>query len=126
MERYNYEYPSAPEEPWPAIVYTVTLNRATSFYANIIILPTMIVTILSFATFFTPTAATDSLSYGITVIVVVVLMQVVLMGLLPICGEVLWCVPSRPGGDRGPCGAVCALACVASADARAACPAPHS
>ena len=52
--------------------------------------PTSVVTILSFVVFWAPPASADALGYGITVIVVVILMQVVLIGLLPICGELLW------------------------------------
>jgi len=88
--RVNYEYPCCPSEPWPVTVYTVSLKRATSFYVVVIIVPTIIVTMLSFVVFWAPSSSADALGFGITVIVVVILMQVVLIDLLPVCGEILW------------------------------------
>ena len=38
VSRTNYEYESAPSEPWPIIIYTITLQRASSFYFGIIII----------------------------------------------------------------------------------------
>jgi len=90
VDRINYEYPCCPSEPWPVVMYTITLNRADNFYVVIIIVPTFIVTMLSFVVFWAPSNAGDALGFGITVIVVVILMQVVLIDLLPICGEILW------------------------------------
>ena len=89
-ERVNYVYPCCPNEPWPAILYTVSLDRANSFYTVVIVLPTMIITVLSFAVFFLPPESGDALGYGITIIVVVILMQVVMIDFLPICAELLW------------------------------------
>ena len=43
---------------------------------------------LSFAVFWADTAAADALGYGISVIIVNLLSNLVLIGLLPICGEV--------------------------------------
>ena len=74
--RVNYEYPCCPSEPWPVTVYTVSLKRATSFYVVVIIVPTIIVTMLSFVVFWAPSSSADALGFGITVIVVVILMQV--------------------------------------------------
>ena len=75
----NNVYPCCPNEPWPAVLYTVSLHRATSFYVLVIIAPTIIITLLSFAVFFLPTNAGDALGFGITIIVVVILMQVRLL-----------------------------------------------
>lgn len=49
-----------------------------------------LVTMLSFAVFFTDTASADPLGYGIGTIVVVLLNNLVLIGMLPVCGELLW------------------------------------
>ena len=141
-ELVNYVYPCCPNEPWPAALYTVSLKRATSFYAvcaiactrrhplclcppptvpctcdgvstnkrlaehaccsrhpphslagsvqMVIIVPTIIITILSFVVFFLPTGEQDALGFGITIIVVVILMHVVMIGMLPVCQEPLW------------------------------------
>ena len=39
MERFNYEYPCCPAEPWPLLKYRVSLNRASSYYEVFIIFP---------------------------------------------------------------------------------------
>ena len=72
------------------LIYDIQLTRSTQFYLLTIIVPICIITILSFVVFWAPPGAADALGYGITVIVVVMLMQVVLLDLLPICGELLW------------------------------------
>ena len=55
-----------------------------------VILPGIIVTLLSFAVFWTDTASVDPLAYGIGVIIVNLLSRIVLIEMLPICGELLW------------------------------------
>ena len=77
-------------EPWPIVSYVVTLQRAHLFYTLVIILPTMLITLLSFAVFWSDPSAADSLGYGVNIIVVSVLMQVVVITYLPVCGEILW------------------------------------
>jgi hypothetical protein len=88
--RINYEYPCCPSEPWPVLIYSVTMGRASNFYIYLLIIPGVLITCLSFVIFWAPTAQADALGYGISVIVVTVLSNVVLLEILPICGEVLW------------------------------------
>ena len=90
VQRVNYQYACCPNEPWPAILYTLSLGRARSFYVYVIILPTISITILSFAVFWLPSVTADALSYGLTILVVVILMQVVMINMLPVCEEPLW------------------------------------
>jgi len=85
-----YEYACCPNEPWPIAKYVVTLKRTTGFYYTMIIGPGIIVTLLSFAVFWTDTNSADALGYGITVIVVNLLGNLVLVNMLPMCGELLW------------------------------------
>lgn len=86
----SYAYDDFPAEPWPVIIYTVEIKRAGTFYTFMYILPGVVVTLLSFAVFFIDTAAADPMSYGITVIVVNFLSQLVLVNMLPVCGELIW------------------------------------
>jgi hypothetical protein len=85
-----YEYPFAPSEPWPIAVYRVTLSRQEFFYVPLSIVPGILITLLSFAVFWTDTHSADALGYGITVIVVNLLGNLVLIQMLPICGELIW------------------------------------
>ena len=107
-----YTYAADPENPWPNLKYTITVKRASMFYINLVIVPGVVCTFLSFAVFWADTASSDSLGYGITVIVVMLLLnvtsrtariqpsarylawrphwqepvpQLVLMGVLPVC-----------------------------------------
>ena len=45
---------------------------------------------ISFAVFWSDTGSSDALGYGIAVIVVNLLGNIVLISLLPICGELIW------------------------------------
>ena len=71
-------------------MYEVALQRSTSFYVLTIIVPTIIVTCLSFVVFWAPPASADALGYGITVIVVVILMQVGCSPHLPSSPLISW------------------------------------
>lgn len=87
--RYNV-YECCPGQPWPSVVYALTMARTSSYYILIIIYPGILITLLSFAVFWTSTESSDSLEYGIGVIVVNLLSHIILVGLLPKCGETLW------------------------------------
>ena len=84
-----YKYPCCPNEPWPAVVYTFEMSRAGNFYTILTIVPGIVITLLSFSVFFTDTASSDPMSYGITVIVVNLLSTLVLVSMLPVCGELI-------------------------------------
>ena len=86
----TYEYPSAPSEPWPVVLYEITLGRAAGFYIVVFILTGIIMTLLSFAVFWADTGSADALGYGISVIIVNILSGLSLMSLLPVCGELVW------------------------------------
>jgi hypothetical protein len=90
IERQNYEYDCCPSEPWPMVLYHISLRRASFFYYSVCIIPGILITFLSFSVFFSDTSSSDSLSFGISVIVVNMLGSVVLLGMLPVCGEMIW------------------------------------
>lgn len=85
----HYVYPNS-IEPWPSLVYSITMTRADSYYLPIVIWPGVLITLLSFAVFWTDTGSADALGYGIGVIVVNLLANFILIGVLPTCGEILW------------------------------------
>ena len=86
----TYTYACCPSEPWPIILYDIQLRRASDFYVVITIVPGILLTILSFVVFWTPTGAADPLGYGVSVVVVNVLSNIVLIDMLPVCGEMIW------------------------------------
>jgi hypothetical protein len=90
VDRFNYEYDCCPSEPWPVVLYTVTLARASTFYLFLQIIPGILVTFLSFSVFWAPSGASDAMSFGVAIIIVTILSNVVLLDIIPICGELLW------------------------------------
>jgi hypothetical protein len=86
----NYEYSGIEAEPWPIALYSITLSRATRYYVILIIFPSILITLLSFLVFWADTGSADALGYGINILVVVILIQLILVGVLPVCNEVLW------------------------------------
>ena len=65
-------------------------KRAFTYYIVLVILPGILITLLSFAVFWTDTASADALGFGIGIIVVNLLLNLILFGVLPLCSEVLW------------------------------------
>ena len=86
----SYTYPCCPNEPWPVINYVVTLRRATSYYLDLVITPTIILTILSFGVFFMSFEVGERLGYGITLVLTIEVTKVVILSFIPVCGESLW------------------------------------
>lgn len=86
----TYTYPCCPSEPWPIVMYRIQLKRASDFYVVVTLIPGILLTMLSFVVFWTPTGSADPLGYGISVVVVNVLSNIVLMDMLPVCGEMIW------------------------------------
>lgn len=56
----------------------------------VVLMPGVLITFLSFAVFWSDSASADALGYGIGVVIINLLSSVVLMELLPRCGETLW------------------------------------
>ena len=75
----------------------MSLGRASRYYVYLIIVPTIVITFLSFAVFWADTGSADPLGYGITVLVVVLLMQVSIACPLPsaVCSRTHACMMGR-------------------------------
>ena len=87
---HNNFYACCADEQWPVATYRIFLKRASYYYTMLIVVPSLLITLLSFAVFFTQPEACDALAYGITVVLASELMKIVLVGVLPICGETVW------------------------------------
>jgi len=87
---FNYAYACCPNDPWPVVLYTITLNRAGAFYLLIVIFPGIAITLCAFAVFWSDTSSADALGYGAAMIMANLLSQIALLDMLPICGEILW------------------------------------
>ena len=49
--RVEYFYPCCPKEPWPVLQYSLTVDRASSFYVLKVLIPNILFTYLSFFVF---------------------------------------------------------------------------
>jgi len=72
------------------VKYTIILERSSFFYTWLSVIPGIVITVLSFAVFWADTESADALGFGITVIVVNLLSNLVLVNMLPVCGEMIW------------------------------------
>lgn len=86
----TYSYSCCPSEPYPIAMYSISLDRAYTFYATSVLIPGVLITLLSFIVFWADTNSADALGYGIGVIIVNLVANSILMGILPVCGELLW------------------------------------
>ena len=73
-----------------ALTYIVHLDRSSFYYVNFALLPSIVLTVLSFAVFFMSFKVGERLSYGITIILAIEVNRMTLAGMIPICGELLW------------------------------------
>ena len=89
---YGSNVAGQPDEPYSVGIFTLTLDRNAKqgFYGLYYIFPSIFLTLLSFTVFWADTSSADALGFGITVIVVVMLLNIVLVGMVPVCGELLW------------------------------------
>jgi len=83
-------YDTTPNQPWTIVKYNVELNRATFYYGTLVLLPTIIITYLSFGVFFMSHEVGERLSFGITLLLVVEVARTSVAAFVPICGELLW------------------------------------
>jgi len=85
-----YTYPAYPSEPWPIVLYTITLNRALFYYWLLILGPNMLLAVISFGVFFVSVEEGERLSLGVTLILAGEVSKIVVSGFVPVCGELLW------------------------------------
>ena len=85
-----YEYPSAPNEPWPVMKFRVMLKRSTFYYVNMYIMPCVVFTILSFAVFFMSFQVGERLGFGVTLCLTSEVSKAAMVPIVPACGELLW------------------------------------
>ena len=86
----NKTYPCCPDEPWPLVTYWVSLDRASFYYYNAIIVPGSVFAYLSFFAFFMSYKVGERLGFCITLILATEVSKVVVSSMVPVCGELLW------------------------------------
>src|SRR6056297_1483310 len=83
-------YDCCPNEPWPTLTYTIQLKRESFFYLNFTLLPSVILSLISFAVFYMTFEVGERLGFGITMVLIVEVSKQTIQALVPICGELLW------------------------------------
>jgi len=89
-ERVVYEYECCPSEPWPMLLYTISLHRASDYYVHLLLWPYVALTLVSFLVFFMSHEVGERLGFGITLILAIEVSKSVFAGMVPVCGEILW------------------------------------
>jgi hypothetical protein len=85
-----YYYPCCPNEPWPVLQYEIGFERATNYYVLKIIVPNILFTFLSFGPFWLDVRSGERLSFGVTILLAMVAVDIIAADLLPICPEYLF------------------------------------
>jgi len=111
----NLTYVCCGDDPWPVVLYEVTIRRnASFFYFYVLIFPPTTLAILAISVFFVSPAVGERLSFGVTLVVASqfgacatrsspfreprirrcgprrAIGKLVVMQLMPICSELLW------------------------------------
>ena len=86
----SHEYEAFPDENWPVVIATIRLKRVNWFsWILITTLPTIFLTYIAMLVPFLPPECEERLGYGITLIVAIEVGKLVLVGVIPVAGEVL-------------------------------------
>ena len=85
-----YEYACCPSDPYPVVNYVITVQRAGVFYVLMFIVPSLLLTMLSFSVFFMSFEVGERLGFGITLVLTFEVTKTIVMEFVPVCGEVLW------------------------------------
>lgn len=81
---------STAEKNSTAIYYTFVFERAKQYYVFHIVIPTIILTFVSFGTFLLDLRLGERLSYGMSLALVIVAQSITTSDLLPVTGDRLW------------------------------------
>ena len=70
MQSYR-RYECCPSEPWPMLLYTISLHRASDYYVHLLLWPYVALTLVSFLVFFMSHEVGERLGFGITLILAI-------------------------------------------------------
>ena len=86
----EYEYPADPQNPYPVMMVELQLKRVNDItWFWIVVMPMAALTYLAMFAAFIPIESGERLGYGITMLVAIELNKMVLVGVVPIAGEIL-------------------------------------
>lgn len=78
------------DDPYTVLQYTLMLRRSQSYYIFLVIIPCLMFSLLSFSVFWLSHEVGERLGFGITLILATEVFKVVISGMVPVCGEMLW------------------------------------
>lgn len=82
----TYTYPCCPSAPWPVARIDFRMKRSDFYYMQFYLLPTVVVTIVSFGAFYMNPDVGERLGFGITLVLTVEIGKHLFHELLPVCG----------------------------------------
>ncbi|XP_066292032.1 neuronal acetylcholine receptor subunit alpha-10-like isoform X2 [Branchiostoma lanceolatum] len=101
--------------PYADVTFKLVLKRKSTFYVFNLLLPCLLLTFVMTATFFLPSNCGEKLSFGVSLLLSMVVFQLVLTDVLPESDNLPWIgvpeIRGDPAVDGGPlktgCGGVC-------------------
>lgn len=87
VERNVVFYDCCPTNPWPDLIYKVEFSRSNDYYVVALIVPAVMLTMISWIEFWMDPAIGERLSYGITLILAMIMNMVTASALMPVCEE---------------------------------------
>lgn len=87
---HTYIYPTLPSDPFPVLKYRIYVSRASSYYSLSLLIPTALITLISFAVFYMSFEVGERLGVGVTMVLTIEINRAGLQTMLPVCGELLW------------------------------------
>jgi len=86
-ERIIVRYSSVPDSLYPELMYTVIFKRSESFYVIQFVFPMLLLTLLTFISFWMNPEVTDRLGFSVTLILSLITHNIVVATFMPVCEE---------------------------------------
>jgi hypothetical protein len=80
-------YDCCPTSPYAELVYTVVFSRSTQYYLYKLVIPSVMLTCVSFLTFWMDPIIGERLSFGITTILAMYANEITAIDMMPVCNE---------------------------------------
>ena len=80
-------YDCCPQSPYPTLLYSISFQRSSDYYTFKLVLPSVVLTVLSFIAFFMDPDPGERLGFGITMILAMLASDITASGMMPVCNE---------------------------------------
>eukprot|EP01047_Picozoa_sp_COSAG01_P031917 COSAG01_NODE_2286_length_7990_cov_5.551895_6_plen_528_part_00 len=80
-------YDCCPNSPYPTLLYQIDFRRATAYYTFKLVVPSIVLSMLSFITFYMNPETGERLGFGITMILAMLALDITAASMMPVCSE---------------------------------------